>query len=94
MWYVLALIYTDLHSNFYRFTALQQGQLPIIVEEPTMTGARRFFQGGRCDTAGPKAPKPQANGTTDTADTAQIISSTSSGSPHACTHSYTAMSEA
>ena len=75
-----------MYINLHRLTALEQGQVPIIVEEPTTSGARRFFKGGRCDTAGPKLSKSEANSTTD---------ATSSGSSSDTrTHTHTAMSEA
>lgn len=41
-------------------TVLQEGTLPIFIEEPMVSSARQFFYGGHCDTTGPKAVKQES----------------------------------
>lgn len=67
-------------------TALQEGTLPIFVEEPTVSGARRFFNGGRCDTAGPRAVKQEGRGS---GEVFEVTSGSSLGD--ICTRSRTRM---
>ena len=70
-----------IYINLHWLTALERGQLPILVEEPTMSGARRFFKGGRCDTAGPKLSKSETNSTTDSSSSDARTRSTMSEPP-------------
>ena len=70
-----------IYINLHWLTALERGQLPILVEEPTMSGARRFFKGRRCDTAGPKMSKSETNSTTDSSSSDARTHSTMSEPP-------------